>query len=153
MTSSTVWLFQDKKTLYFQNKLVGLGWRPPTSTWKPCQEDLVGIGVWPPISTWITPLPLGSNGLPLCWVPPSSEEIYVEFGSKWATCLGAGATLLWQPNKVESSTGECPWPMYLLSDQCIHVPFSHGWDLLVSIVLWSSRCPIKMENMAERGPH
>ena len=106
LTLSIVWLWRAKKTLFrapkrpwkynkmcwhenIQNKRVGLGERPPISTWKMCrvsdnpisvepiitkkyritcwannrQEEPVGIGGWPPISAWINPPPLGSNGL------------------------------------------------------------------------------------------
>jgi len=72
-----------------QNKSIGLGGRPPVSTWNMCrasnnlesveptitkkykracwtknyQEESVGIGGWPPISIWISPPPKGSNDI------------------------------------------------------------------------------------------
>ena len=106
LTLSTAWLWWAKKKLFgapkrpwkysemcwhenIQNKSVGLGWRPPISTWnmwraedsprnveptitkkyrrtcwtKNWQNELVGIGGWQPISTYINRSHLGSNGI------------------------------------------------------------------------------------------
>jgi len=106
LTPSTVWLWKDEKTLFrapkrpskykkmcwhenIKKKPVGLGGRPPISTWKMCRDSYnpksveptitnnyrrmcrtkkyqyepVWIGGCPPISTWIILPPLGRNGL------------------------------------------------------------------------------------------
>ena len=86
--------------------------------------------------------PLRNKWSPLRW-----------FGPGWATFLGVGVALPWKPDKAESTDGECPWPVCLRYDQWMLVPCSQGWAILMLIVLWSLRCPIMVENMAEGGPH
>jgi hypothetical protein len=89
---------------------------------------------------------------PLRWVPPSDEEIFVEFGPGWATCLGAGVALLWRLDKDGSFAIECPWYVCPQSDHCMHFVCNWVWALLVSFVLLLLRCPIVVENKGEGDP-
>ena len=89
---------------------------------------------------------------PLHWVPPSDEEIYVEFGLEWATCLGAGVALLWWLNKAGSFVVKCPWSIWSLYYHCMPIIGSRGWALLVSVVLLRLRCPIMVGNKNKGDP-
>ena len=122
------------------------------------QEEPVRIGGWPPISIH-TNIHLDQSSLlrkqwsPFHWFPPSGEVTSTGFGHGWATCLGVGASLPWQPNKVGSSIDEWPWLVCPLSNQWMLVPCNQGWAMLVLVILRSLRCPIMVENMPEGRPH
>jgi len=88
----------------------------------------------------------------LHWFPPSIEEISVEFGPEWVTCLGAGVSLLWQLNKIGSFDVGCCWFVSPKSDHWMNVACSQGWALLVSTTLLSLRCPKMVGNMVEGEP-
>ena len=116
--------------------------------------------VWASWKRWVaTNIHLDQSSLlkkkfsPLHWVPPSNEEIYVEFGPAWATCLSAGAALLWRLDKARSFVVECPWSMCPQSDHWMPIVCSRGWDLLVSSTLLRLRFPIMVWNKGKGDPH
>lgn len=96
--------------------------------------------------------PLRNKWSPLCEEPPWGEEIYVEFGPWWTTCLGEGFDLLWKldiegsyPRKFYLSV--CPW-----SCQLWPIRWSLHWAMFVLASQQCRMCPTMGESIVVIDP-